>query len=357
MRIALATPTLHPDIGGPAVSVPAIGRNLAGRGVAVTYLTQSGDVHGAGEAGALRHLSSSDLVHSFGIWKSYSHLVCTAARVTRRPLVCSTMGMLEPWALAYHPRRKQTALALYQRRDLERASALVATAPSEADNLQRLGLRAPVALIPHGVDVPLSEMDRFSTAPSQRPRTVLFMGRINPKKGVLDLAHAWTRLRPQDWRVVIAGPDEGQRAEVEAVLDHAGLRDRFSFVGTVLGEEKRRLFSESELFVLPSYSENFGLVIAEALAYGLPVITTTGTPWQELTTTGSGWWIEPGVNPLECALQEALTKSPHELRRMGAKGRVLVETNYSWETSASRYCELYRWILAGGTAPSFVRNL
>jgi glycosyltransferase involved in cell wall biosynthesis len=351
MEILMATPTLHPDIGGPAFSVPAIGRNLQQRGVRVRYATQSGDVHGAGPAGGLRAMRTSDVVHSFGIWKPYSHLVCLGARAARRPLVCSTMGMLEPWALAYHPWRKRVALRLYQLGDLQAASALVATADSELEAVRRVGLTAPVAVIPHGVVVPPVR----AAQPARGPRTILFMGRLNPKKGVIDLVEAWLRLRPRGWRVVAAGPDEGLLGAAETALEQAGARSDFDFPGTVTGDAKDALFRSAALFVLPTYSENFGLVIAEALAYGVPVITTTGAPWRELQDTGSGWWVEPGVEPLLGALRAALALPSETLRAMGARGRELVASRYSWETSAGRYVELYQWVSGRGPKPTFVR--
>src|SRR6185503_9480318 len=148
----------------------------------------------------------------------------------------------------------------------------------EAQHIRDLGLRQPVAIIPNGVEIP----DEIPARPrGKSPRTALFLGRIHPIKGLLNLVYAWAETSPPGWHMVIAGPDDtGYRAEVEQAIKRAGLTDHFSFAGPVAGEAKATLYRQADLFILPSHTENFGLSIAEALTYGVPVITTKGTPWR-----------------------------------------------------------------------------
>jgi glycosyltransferase involved in cell wall biosynthesis len=187
---------------------------------------------------------------------------------------------------------------------------------------------------------------------------VLFLSRIHPKKGLLNLIRAWAALRPSSWQLCIAGPDEaGHLAEVKK-LAHALHLDTIHFLGESWGQDKTNLLLSSDLFVLPSYSENFGLVIAEALACGLPVITTRATPWQELHHRRCGWWIDLGVAPLVQALKAALSTPPEVLRAMGCRGRALVQSSYSWEPIGRRMVEVYQWMLNRRTQPEDVlRNL
>jgi glycosyltransferase involved in cell wall biosynthesis len=351
--VALTTTSVQLSHGGPAYSVPAIARALATVGLDPVLATQD-DVprDASGQPVAWKRLMGARVIHHFGLWDPFHQAVCVGAALTRRPLVLSPIGMLEPWCLAYKPRRKRLALALYQRRNLERAVVLHATAQSEADQFRALGLAVPIAVIPHGVDaqrlIPRGHRDG--------PRTALFLSRIHPKKGLLMLVEAWSRIRPTQWRMVIAGPDEGgHRAEVEALIKRRGLHEQFEFVGAVAGDAKRTLMEIADLFVLPTHSENFGNAIAEALAFGIPTITTRGAPWSALAETNSGWWIDVGIEPLVYALEQAFSSAPSTLSSMGERGRSLVEERYGWGRSVARYADLYRWVLKAGPRPDFVQ--
>jgi glycosyltransferase involved in cell wall biosynthesis len=356
MKLLLATPFRYdPHMGGPAHTVAQIGRGLSQAGLDARLLTgDSRRFPPPGEKTSPADLARVDVVHNFGLWTAFNHAVSRAARLFRRPLVLAPLGMLEPWALGQRARRKRLALRLYQRADLARSSAVHATAFAEVDNVRAVGVRTPIALIPHGVDVP-ADIDALKPRQGSDKLTMLFLSRLHPKKGLLDLVEAWSRLRPEQWRVIIAGPDEGgHRAQVESAVKRAGLESCWSFTGPVNHEEKSRLLAGADLFVLPTYSENFGLVVPEALGHGTPVLTTQGTPWSELVHTNSGWWIEPGAAALTAALERILSLKRDDLRAMGERGRRLVLERYSWDAIISQHVELYRWLGRGGSKPAFV---
>ncbi len=125
-----------------------------------------------------------------------------------------------------------------------------------------------------------------------------------------------------------------------------GLEDSVLMTGEVAGEEKDCLLANADVFVLPSYSENFGIVVAEAMAWGRPVIASTGTPWQELADVGAGWWVEPEEDAIVQALREALGKGREELDAMGGKGRALVERSYTWSAPAAKLLGAYEAALS-----------
>lgn len=122
--------------------------------------------------------------------------------------------------------------------------------------------------------------------------------------------------------------------------------------GPLWGEAKTAAYAGADLFVLPTYSENFGIVIAEALAAGLPVITTTAAPWHELPTESCGWWIEPGSAPLQEALRLALATPRDELAAMGGRGRALMVRRYTWPAVAGAVAAVYRWLLGVAGPPA-----
>jgi glycosyltransferase involved in cell wall biosynthesis len=281
-----------------------------------------------------------------------NHIAARVARELDIPLVVSPRGMLEEWALAYRGWKKRLAWQWYQAADLHSAQAFCATSHEEARQLRELGFSQPIAVIPNGIDMP----QRTAPGPAKiGDRKVLFLSRIHPKKGLLDLVEAWAALRPAGWQLIIAGPDEdGYTKVVKAAVVEAALDGAVHFLGEVSGEEKQRLWQQADLFVLPTYSENFGIVIAEALAWRIPVITTRGAPWSDLIDWKCGWWIDQGEEALRTALASAIRLSDAERQAMGENGSRLVQEKFDWAGIARDMAAFYRWLLGVGQRPGNV---
>jgi glycosyltransferase involved in cell wall biosynthesis len=163
------------------------------------------------------------------------------------------------------------------------------------------------------------------------------------------LIEAWARVRPNGWRLQIAGPDEGgHRMQVENAVFAAGITEFVSFIGPVAAQKKEAVFSNADLFVLPSHSENFGLVVAEALAHGLPVLTTTGAPWSMLAERGCGWWVDATDDHIAAGLRQATSCDADQLNAMGARGREWVRAEFSWQRVAKEFITTYEGLLATG---------
>ena len=295
------------------------------------------------------------LLHSNGLWLPVNHLASVAALRYGIPLIIQPHGMLEPWALNHKAWKKRIAMSLFQKHDLNAAKALVATSSVEYENIRKLGFRQPVAVIPNGVQIDLPV--GLSIKPlgiTNGIRTALFLSRVHPVKGLLNLVQAWRQLAPKQWRLCIAGPNEGGHLEeVMALVRQLGLGESVEYVGEVDGEQKSALYRNADLFVLPTFTENFGVVVAEALAHGVPVITTRGAPWGDLETYRCGWWVDIGVVPLVQALRAAMALSDDERRAMGTRGREYIQ-RYNWDTIAQQTIEVYRWVLGKGSKPDCV---
>jgi glycosyltransferase involved in cell wall biosynthesis len=161
------------------------------------------------------------------------------------------------------------------------------------------------------------------------------------------LVEAWARVRPRGWKLRIAGPDEaGHRLQVEQSISAAGLGEIVSFLGPLEGQAKQAAFSDADLFVLPSHSESFGMVIAEALAHGLPVLTTTATPWPTLRDHDCGWCVDPSVAGLTEGLRQATSCGSETLRAMGERGQTFVAKEFGWARIATQFLEIYEAILS-----------
>jgi glycosyltransferase involved in cell wall biosynthesis len=361
MKLLLVSTSFGRDYGGPAVSVSHLGAALTTIGARVGLWAPDGSatvssvipqsngnlfrLEGKLED-ALGEFGQPDIVHDNGLWLPHNHKISILATKLRVPRVVSVRGMLEPWAIRHKRIKKAAAWQLYQRRDLERAAFLHSTAESESQAIRAQGLKTPIVTIANGTVLPNeSLMKRRPRVPGET-RKALFLSRIHPKKGLPMLIQAWATLRPLGWQLDIAGPDEGgHRAEIERLVREHNLTDVVSFKGPLEGEAKERAYREADFFVLPTYSENFGIVIAEALSFGIPVLTTRGAPWAELESACCGWWIEPTVNGVLRGLIDATAATPETLTEMGRRGRKLVAENYGWEHIAQSFLDAYDKIL------------
>jgi len=365
MKVFVAGTSLLPDYGGPAFSVCRLATALTEAGAEVGLWApdqsagftpllpaQSSVRRLTGtEAEALDRFGKTDVLHDNGIWLPHNHRLAALAERRGIPRVVSTRGMLEPWALNHKRLKKNLAWCLYQCRDLKQARCHITTSEAEAQNLQNLGLGVPIATVPNGVDVP-EERPWGVGSGAERAlrgglRTALFLGRIYPIKGLPMLIEAWARARPDGWILRIAGPDEaGHQKQVEKAVTAAGLGQVVSFIGPLAYGMKKSAFFDAELFVLPTHSESFGIVVAEALAHGLPVLTTTGAPWSILRDSGCGWWVDATVDGITEGLRRATILDPETLRSMGAKGRTLVSAKFGWKRVADHMLSTYEAILA-----------
>lgn len=289
----------------------------------------------------LADLKAYDLVHIHGLWDPWLHRWARAARKTGVTIVWSPHGMLTPWAVHYKWLKKKIAWRLYQKKDLQRTAALHVTMPSEEDDVRRMGLKNPVIGVPLGVRMP----DLTPRDIAIQGRVVLFVGRVAQIKALPHLVGAM--VMSNGWRLRIVGPDqEGHTEELKALAEQEGVAGRIDFVGVKYGVELTQEYLNADCFVLPSFSENFGSVVVEAMAAGLPVIASTGTPWQELVERKCGWWVANDPETLARTILEMMALTDEERRAMGARGRKLVEEKYQWPAIGRQMAMEYRRLMS-----------
>ncbi|HYE46137.1 MAG TPA: glycosyltransferase [Caulobacter sp.] len=346
-EVALFSIGARPRDIGDGVAHQVFPQSLAGAPV-VSQLRLSSAMRAALRQGALR----ADVLHAHGLWLAPNIYPADAARAAGKALVISPRGMLGGPALAFSPVKKKLMWALAQGRAARSAALLHATSDQELEDIRAAGLTNPVAVIPNGIDVP--PLDRPGP---EAVRTVLSLGRIHPKKGLDSLLRAWSRLGPaaEGWRLRIVGPDEGGHAgELKALAQALNLTN-VAIEGPVFGDAKLAAYRAADLFVLSTLNENFAMTVAEALAAGVPVISTTGAPWAGLETEGCGWWVETGEASLAAAMAEAMARPAAELAAMGEKGWGWMRRDFSWDRIGREMLDAYRWVSAGGDPPPTVR--
>lgn len=293
------------------------------------------------EVSKLFDVIKPDLVHVNCCWMPACAFVQQMAQKRNIKVVLTPHGMLEPWIIRRHYwTRKLPALLLYQKAAIQNADCLQATAESEKENLLKLGYNSNIKIVKLGID---AESIIMKTS-WKKNKQLLFLSRVHVKKGINYLIEAVDDLQKelQGYKILVAGEgDADYVATLKQQIADKGLQEIIQLIGGVYGDKKWELFQTSDFFVLPTHSENFGLAIAESLASGTPVITTVGTPWNDLNSSNSGAWIEIGTQPLVETLRRFLSLSDGELETMGKNGRKLIETKYSAKVMAEEMMKVY----------------
>jgi glycosyltransferase involved in cell wall biosynthesis len=358
-------PSLSPSQGGPSFALPAMARALHAEGVEVDVATTDDD--GPGRHLSLgtgpaehwgyrvwsfpkqtefyklslplarwlnRHVREYDLVHIHAV---FSFATVAAARAARRagvPYLVRPLGVLNRWGMEQRrPWLKALSFRLLDKPLLDCAAGLHFTSLQERDEAAGLGLRAPAQVLPLGFD--LGEFDSLPPAPvfhaafadtADRP-LVLYLSRLDPKKNLEGLLEAWAQVSGPA-RLVIAG--EGDAAYTAALRERAaqlGLGERVLWTGRLQGECKRAALAAATLFVLPSRSENFGIALLEAMAAGLPCVSTPGVA---LATEAEGSVRVVAAEPAALAgALNRLLEDPAERTRLGAAARELARRKYT----------------------------
>jgi glycosyltransferase involved in cell wall biosynthesis len=383
MRAVQVVSSLANEAAGPSYSVRRLGESLSAFGIHSTTYATGPDKTLASCGTTVRtfktefdavpvlralHMSNGlldalvqaasdgSVLHSHGLWLMPNLYPAWAIRQSRGVLIVSPRGMLAPAALQFSRWKKRAFWALLQKRALESATCFHATSQQEADEIRDMGLKAPIAIVPNGIDLPPAEDVGSGRANATCRRTVLHLGRLHPKKGGDRLIAAWARVEGDnpDWQLRIVGPSEGGYAD--ALMSQAArLRlQRVAFETPLFGAAKEAAYRQADLFVLPTQNENFGIVVAEALANGTPVICSKGAPWAGLETHGCGWWIDHGVDALTAALRLAMATPKSELAVMGDRGRAWMAADFSWGRVAEQLASVYRWCSNKSDKPSFV---
>ncbi|MDX2098125.1 MAG: glycosyltransferase [Leptolyngbyaceae cyanobacterium bins.59] len=275
------------------------------------------------------------------------------ARFQGVPYTVRTMGQLSPWALAQSRQKKQVYLKLIERHNLERAAAIHCTSGGEAQDVRNFGVKTPLVTLPLGVQPPMPYPNarqelRASYGITAETPIVLFLSRLHYKKRPDVLLEALVKVREQGYsfHAILAGSGTPEyELYLRDLVESLQLGDRISLPGLITGQAKEILLQGSDFFVLPSFSENFGIAVAEAMAARLPVVITPGVQIApEIAEAEAGLVVESEVEPLTEAIVQLL-QSPPLRQRLGQNGRALVDRRYSWNVIATQLTSAYKALL------------
>jgi glycosyltransferase involved in cell wall biosynthesis len=372
MRVAHIVGSLEARYGGPSRSVRALAAATAEQGHEVDVLTSAPEALPVETRGRLqvltwrrgwpgaicrvpdmaRHLAGTryDVIHHHGLWLRTLHYAHRKAQGDGIPLVVSPRGMMSPWAWRRGRSRKALAARCIHPGALAAVSGWHATSPEEAEEIRQLGFSQPVCVAPNGVEpsdpaeVAAARLHWQAVVPGSTTQPVaLFFSRFHAKKRVIELIDLWAALAPADWVLLLVGvPEQFTVAQLRAYVRRVG---DGSHIEVHDGAGQAPPYAIASLFLLPSHSENFGLVIAEACAHGVPVVVTDTTPWTALERQGLGRCVPWGA--YESALRAALAEPPAERQRRGMLARDWVLREFSWTQSARDLAAFYPGLKGG----------
>ncbi|MFE4106998.1 hormogonium polysaccharide biosynthesis glycosyltransferase HpsP [Almyronema epifaneia] len=391
MRVLQIVPSISLVYGGPSQMVRGLSAALTGVGAEVTVLTtdSNGDVDEPPLAvplqvpvqedgytvwyfrcspfrrykfslGLLRwlaqHAQTYDIAHIHALFSPLSSAAATVARQQGLPYLLRPLGTLDPADLRKKRHLKRIYVAMLEKANLAGAAALHFTSEQEAKVSERFGTTTPGLILPLGVAAPaavgLSQAeirDRYQI-PAATP-ILLYMSRIDPKKGLDLLLPALETLAQSGvaFHFILSGANPQDRhyeQQIQQRIQTSALKSQTTLTGFVTGELKSALLAAADCFVLPSYYENFGIAVAEAMIAGKPVVISDQVHiWHAIAESQSGWVVPCQQTALTAALQQALEDDQQRQQR-GQNAYQYAQTHYSWPAIAQQTIAAYRQLLA-----------
>jgi glycosyltransferase involved in cell wall biosynthesis len=298
-----------------------------------------------------QNICKYDLLHIHAIFSYPSTVAMAIARLKGVPYIVRPLGQLCEWSLQQSARKKQIYLDLIERANLKQSQALHFTSELEQQEASNLNLGVSSFVLPHGLSISPAipnarlRLREYLKVPLEQP-IILFLSRLHPKKGLDYLIPALGKLNQKPFTFVLAGSGSPEyTAEIESLVASTGIGDRTHFVGFLEGESKNLFLQGSDLFVLTSHSENFGVAVLEALAAGLPVVVTPGVALASVVEQHKlGYVIPQDVLEIANAIDDLL-QAPQLAKQMGDRARQFIIEKYSWENIAGQMIQIYTEIL------------
>lgn len=348
---------LHSDSGSRRKFAPlnykvSYARCYLGRDIAPTLLIT-----------LMQEIREADIVHLTGVYSFPALPTLVMARAARKPVLWSPRGALlasTNWKSAAHQNTKRAWELVCTKLSSKAQTVLhVTSEPELTASLSRMPqLRA--VMIPNGIRIPqnIAQPQHQPTREKREDQTLraLFIGRLHPIKALENLIVALSIL-PQGFATltILGKGDDAYETELVSLVVRLGLTRSVSFYGHIEEEAKQEAYAEADVCVLPSHSENFGMVVAEALAIGTPVIAGPGVPWPELEVRNCGIWTKD--NGPEYLAQALIDISQRNRKKMGQNGRRWMQSEFNWDQISRRFVSVYEAMLDNDDCddPAFVK--
>ena len=287
----------------------------------------------------------ASLIDLHGLWTPYSIICLNLFKKYKVPYLITTHGMLDKYGLQRKLIKKNIAMFLYQRSCLLNAKAFRVTSRIELNNLRSYGITQPIAIIPHGTKIKTS-LKEIEHKTRNDSKNILFLGRLDPIKNLESLLIAWSLIEKDNksWNLLIAGVGNIKYTEKLKNLSGDLNLKNIKWLGYLNNEEKERVIKSSSLLILPSFSENYGLVVIESLILGTPVIVSDKTPWLDLKNFNCGYICSTDYESIKINIDKFISLNFSERINMSKSSFKYASLNYNWELISSKLSSFYDWV-------------
>ena len=302
-----------------------------------------------------------DILHTHGLWEYISVAAYKWKKIHKKPLMISTHGMLDSWALKNSYLKKKFLYYIVEKKYLSSADCIHVLSQNEANSLKKIRINVPYCLLPNGLNLKsASKLPVIVNELYPDKKKLLFLSRLHPKKGILQLLHGWKLFissypLASQWIFLIAGWGEEEFIKkIKLYIDKNKLGDSVKLLGPKFNSEKEKLFTQVDMFILPSLSEGFPIVVLEAWAYKLPVLITKECNIPDAFVHNAAIEITPDTLDISNKLKFACGLGDDEINKIGENGFELLKAKYTWEENVQKIIGVFEWLTGNRKKPNFI---
>jgi glycosyltransferase involved in cell wall biosynthesis len=340
MKIAMIVDSYKAKTGGPSIILKETRDALISKGLNIKIISY--DNYKSNRKLLFKKIINKyDICHIYGGWTYFHVKSFLTALALKKKIIIHPFGYYEPWSLSQKKIKKKIAWLLYQEKILLKSHLIHCASILEKNNLLKLNKSFNVQVIPYGIS---DGSIKKKLNNKKIKRKAIYFSRLHKKKGIEDLIKCWNEIGNKDWILDIYGPVDNQNYK-EKLIKMAINNDNINFFNPVYNNKKKfKIFDNYDLMILPSYSENFGMIILESLARGLPVLTTVNTPWLNIKNKNAGWVINSSYNHLKSVLKKIFIYPEKEFT-IKSKNAINLADKFSWKNVSKIYVKTYYKLL------------